>query len=146
MKICSPGLRSGLIATAFVLVVTSAASAVIAPAQQAILDTYAATAKSQSSGFAQFSAERGKVLFTTRHTGGKPDTPMCTTCHTTDLTRSGQTRAGKPIEPMAASVNPKRYTNAADVEKWLRRNCSDVLGRECTAVEKGDVLTYLLGL
>jgi len=29
------------------------------------------------------------------------------------------------------------------VAKWFRRNCKTVLGRECTAQEKGDILTYL---
>jgi hypothetical protein len=32
------------------------------------------------------------------------------------------------------------------VEKWFKRNCNDVAGRACTALEKGDVLTYLLSL
>ena len=30
------------------------------------------------------------------------------------------------------------------VAKWFKRNCNDVLDRECTAQEKGDVLSYLL--
>ena len=32
------------------------------------------------------------------------------------------------------------------VEKWFRRNCNDVVGRECTAAEKADVLAWLLTL
>ena len=32
----------------------------------------------------------------------------------------------------------------AKVEKWFKRNCNDVLGRVCTPLEKGDVLSYLL--
>jgi hypothetical protein len=58
----------------------------------------------------------------------------------------GQTRAGKAIEPMAVSANPKRFTDPAKVTKWFLRNCGTVLGRECTAVEKGNVLTYLSNL
>lgn len=123
-----------------------AMAAEMSPAQKAIYNQYEAEAKSADAAFAGFSAERGKTLFQATHTGGKPDTPSCTTCHTKDLTKSGETRAGKPIEPLAVSVNPKRITNAADVEKWFTRNCSSVLGRECTAVEKGDVLAYLLSL
>ena len=91
-------------------------------------------------------AERGKALFHARHTGGKPDTPSCTSCHTSDLAKPGKTRAGKEIAPMAASASPNRYSDPAEVEKWFKRNCGDVLGRECTATEKGDVLVYLLGL
>jgi hypothetical protein len=47
---------------------------------------------------------------------------------------------------MAPSVNPARFTNTSKVEKWFKRNCKDVLNRECTAQEKGDVITYLMSL
>jgi hypothetical protein len=125
---------------------STAALAAMSPAQKAVVDVQMATAAKADPAFKGFSADRGKAFFTGTHTGGKPDTPACTTCHTTDLTKEGKTRAGKPIEPMAASINPKRYTDLVEVEKWFKRNCSDVLGRECTAAEKGDVLTYLLTL
>lgn len=92
------------------------------------------------------SAKRGKAFFTGKHTGGKPGINRCTSCHTTNLRGMGQTRVGKPIEPMAVSANSARFTDPAKVDKWFRRNCKTVLGRECTAVEKGDVLTYLAGL
>ena len=68
----------------------------------------------------------------------------CATCHTDDLTRPGQhAKTGKPIEPLAPSVNPERLTDQAKVEKWLRRNCRWTLGRECTAAEKADFLAYI---
>ncbi len=89
------------------------------------------------------SAARGETLFTSRHTGGKPETPSCTTCHTTNLRGTGKTRAGKVIEPMALSANPQRFTDSAKVAKWFRRNCNTVLGRECSAGEKADVLAWL---
>ncbi len=92
------------------------------------------------------SAERGRALFTARHSGGKPDTPSCTTCHGTDLRAFGKTRAGKPIEPMALSVNPARLTDSKKAAKWFRRNCKSVLGRECTAAEKADVVAYLMSI
>ena len=53
---------------------------------------------------------------------------------------------GKAIEPMATAANPRRFTDVAKVEKWFKRNCKDVLDRECTAREKGDVITYLRSL
>ena len=90
------------------------------------------------------SAEKGRVFFTTPHKGGKPETPSCITCHTKNLKARGQTRAGKVIEPMALSVNPARLTDSAKVAKWLRRNCRTVLGRECTAAEKADVVAFLM--
>ena len=135
-----------VLTVAAVLSASAAAFAAMTPAQQALYGQYTAEAKAADPAFAGFSAERGKTFFSERHTGGKPDTPVCTECHTTDLTKMGKTRAGKDIEPMAPSVNPKRYTDRAEVEKWFKRNCNDVTGRECTLAEKGDVLTYLLGL
>jgi hypothetical protein len=125
---------------------TGAAAAVMSPQQKVIFEKYLGLAKTGDAGFKDFSAERGKTLFLGRHAGGKVDTPSCTTCHTADPAKPGRTRAGKEIAPMAASVNAKRFTDPAEVEKWFKRNCSDVLGRECTVVEKGDVLVYLLGL
>jgi hypothetical protein len=44
---------------------------------------------------------------------------------------------------MAVSQNPDRFTDPAKVEKWFRRNCHTVLGRTCTAKEKGEIITYL---
>ena len=139
------GLCSGGLAVAMGLG-TTLAWAAMSPAQKAIYDSYAVAAKAADAGFTDFSASRGQAFFLGQHAGGKPDTPSCTSCHTKDPKSAGRTRAGKEILPMAASANPKRFTDAADVEKWFRRKCGDVLGRECTVVEKGDVLAYLLGL
>jgi cytochrome c peroxidase len=123
------------------------ALAAATPAQKAVLDQYAGLMKAAEPAFKDFSVERGRAFFFARHASGKPDTPNCTACHSTDLKKSGQqARTGKTIEPMAASVAPKRYTDFANVEKWFKRNCADVLGRECTLAEKGDVLAFLLSL
>ena len=123
------------------------AFAAATPAQKAVLDQYIGLMRAADPAFKDFSPERGKAFFHARHASGKPDTPDCTACHTTNLAMPGkQTRTGKTIEPMAASVTPKRYTDFANVEKWFKRNCGDVLGRECTLAEKGDVLAYLLSL
>jgi Domain of unknown function (DUF1924) len=43
-------------------------------------------------------------------------------------------------------ANPKAFTDSAKVDKWFRRNCKDVLARECSAGEKADVLAYLNSL
>ena len=55
-----------------------------------------------------------------------------------------RTTTGKPIDAVAISVTPTRYSDPAKVEKWFKRNCNDVLGRECTALEKGDWLSYMI--
>lgn len=86
---------------------------------------------------------RGQTLHTQNFSGGKPDTPSCTTCHGKDARAAGRSRTGKAIEPMAVSVSPTRYTNPGNVEKWFKRNCVEVLGRECTAREKDDWLAYM---
>jgi hypothetical protein len=122
-------------------VISTFAFAAANPARQAILDGYA-----KEAGVTAFSAERGRALFEATHGGGKPDTPSCTTCHGVNPRSAGQTRAGKAIDPMAVSRNPKRFTDPSFVEKWFTRNCDGVLGRPCTATEKGDIIAYLSSL
>jgi hypothetical protein len=53
---------------------------------------------------------------------------------------------GKQIGPLAPAFNTERFTDTAKTEKWFRRNCNDVIGRECTVVEKADVLAWLITL
>jgi hypothetical protein len=68
----------------------------------------------------------------------------CVTCHNRDLTKPGRHAVtNKVIEPLAPSVNPERLTDQAKVEKWLLRNCRWTLGRECTADEKADFVSYI---
>jgi len=68
----------------------------------------------------------------------------CSDCHGSDLTRPGRhAKTGKLIKPLAPSVNPRRLTDRRKVEKWFRRNCRWTWGRECTAQEKGDFLSYI---
>lgn len=69
----------------------------------------------------------------------------CSTCHTSDLSQEGKHHVtGKTIGPMSARVNPERFTSVKKMEKWFKRNCLDAWGRECTAQEKADFLTFLL--
>ncbi len=71
----------------------------------------------------------------------------CASCHGAVPVQAGRhAGTGKPIAAMAPAFNPERFTDAAKTEKWFRRNCNDVLGRECTAAEKADVLSWLLTL
>lgn len=86
---------------------------------------------------------RGQQLFTTRQ--GREWS--CASCHGAVPTRAGQhAGTGKAIGAMAPAFNPERFTDAAKTEKWFRRNCNDVMARECTAAEKADVLGWLLTL
>lgn len=101
---------------------------------------YAQQAAKDDPSFRAFSAARGKVFFLSKHGNDW----SCASCHTSDPTGSGKHDVtGRAIQPMAPAVNPKRFTDAAKAEKWFRRNCRDVVGRECSALEKGDVLAWL---
>ena len=87
--------------------------------------------------------EPGRVFFGSRH-GGEWS---CASCHHAPPTRPGQhAGTGKTLEPLAPAFNPRAFTDSAKVDKWLRRNCKDVLQRECSAREKADVMAYLTSL
>lgn len=108
-----------------------------------LLEDYRDAARAQRSAFKAFSAEEGRKLYATEHVqDGAP--VSCASCHTDDPRKTGRTPAGKIVEPLAPSANRVRLTDRADVEKWFKRNCKQVLGRECTAEEKGNFVTYLL--
>lgn len=112
----------------------------------AILADYAAKARAADPGATAFSAPRGETLFRTKGTGGDSRTTSCTACHTADPRARGQNaKTGRPIEPVAVSVNPKRFTDPATVEKQFTRDCRSVLGRDCTPLEKGDYITFMAG-
>lgn len=130
-------LRCALFAAALPLPAIAAADPVGA--------AYAAEARAADPGFSGFSATRGQALYRQQFTGGKPDSPSCTNCHGLDPRTPGRSLTGKALEPMASSVSPTRYADAAKVEKWFRRNCREVLGRECSPREKGDWLSYVRG-
>lgn len=87
--------------------------------------------------------ERGRQFFDARH--GREWS--CSSCHGAVPTQPGRHAAtGKPIGALAPAANAQRFTDPAKTEKWFRRNCNDVLGRECSAAEKADVLGWLLTL
>lgn len=120
-----------------ILVLTSAALSPLAhavtPAEQ--LAGYTAQAGTAAQ------AARGQQLFTTTH--GKDWS--CASCHSATPTAAGKhASTGKAIGALAPAFNPERFTDTAKTEKWFRRNCNDVMGRECTAGEKADVLAFLL--
>lgn len=101
------------------------------------------TARASAPGFSGFSAARGQQFFSSKHGNDW----SCTSCHTASPVAQGKhAKTGKEIAPLAPSANAQRFTDAAKVEKWFDRNCKDVLGRVCTAQEKGDVLAYLMSL
>lgn len=118
------------------------AGAALAPA------AYGATPAEQLSGYTAQAGSpavpaRGQKFFTTTH--GKEWS--CSSCHGAVPTQTGKhASTGKPIGAMAPAFNPERFTDATKTEKWFRRNCNDVVGRECTVAEKADVLSWLMTL
>ncbi len=116
----------------------TAAAAADSPAS--LMAHYAQAAGVPVSGL---SATRGAALYRTEHPGRNGQPMSCASCHTASPKQAGQTRVGKRIEPLAPAANPQRFTDAAKVEKWFRRNCQDVLQRECSAQEKGDFIAWL---
>ena len=123
------------------LIILSAAQAADTP--QSLLNTYSQHAKAENAQFKGFDAQRGQLFFNTKHGNDW----SCSTCHTSNPAQAGKhARTSKTIEPLSPNANASRFTDGAKVEKWFKRNCKDVLDRECNALEKGDVLTYLLGV
>lgn len=88
-------------------------------------------------------ATRGQAFFGQRF-GGEWS---CASCHGQPPVRDGKhASTGKKITPLAPAFNAERFTDSAKADKWFKRNCKDVLSRECTAHEKADVMSYLIGL
>ena len=139
-------MSNSLIRHSFVALVLMFSINGFAATPQELLKQYALQAKQEDAKFTGFSVDKGASFFKAErmHSDGKK--VSCATCHTADPRNQGKTRANKVIEPMAPSVNPQRFTDAAKVEKWFGRNCKDVLERTCTAQEKGDYIQYLLSV
>jgi hypothetical protein len=109
----------------------------------ALLDGYKTQAKQENAAFTDFSADAGRKLYTTVG----PNQLSCSSCHTDSPKGEGKhAKTNKVIAPMAPSVNAKRFTDSAQVEKWFKRNCNDALGRACTTQEKGDFMSYVLSV
>ncbi len=107
-----------------------------------VQDGYRTVAKQENPAFKDFSAAAGQKFYNAR-----PGELSCASCHTDSPKAVGKhAKTGKEIAPMAPSLNPKRFSDAANVEKWFKRNCNDVLARACSAQEKGDFMAYVLSV
>lgn len=133
----TPALLAAVAVAGLFIFPTGQVSAAPAAGQQAILHGYATAAGNPPS------PAKGRQFFLAKHRGGKPDTPSCTVCHTANPKNNGKTRAGKTIAPMALSRTPDRFSDLAKIEKWFRRNCNSVLGRQCSNEEKANFLAFM---
>jgi hypothetical protein len=117
-----------------VLALIGLAKAVFSAAPQDILKGYEA-----QSGRA--SAARGEQFFNAKH--GKEWS--CASCHENPPNHDTKhIVTGKAIKSLSPNVNSERFVDQIKVEKWFKRNCNDVLARECTSQEKADVLAWLM--
>jgi len=120
------------------LAVPPAALAADPAAVTQLLDGY------RKAGVADFDAAWAKDAWTKEFQADDGKMRSCISCHGSDLAKSGRhAKTGKVIDPMARSVNPDRYTDAAKIEKWFKRNCEWAWGRLCTPQEKGSFLLFL---
>lgn len=126
-------LKSKTVFFATVFFISSVSVFAATPAE--LLATYTAQAGAPAQPV------RGQQLFISKH--GKEWS--CSTCHSAAPTVDGKhATTGKVIGPLAPAFNAERFTDITKSDKWFRRNCNDVMGRECTAVEKADVLSWLM--
>lgn len=130
------------------------------------LAAYAEQARQADSAFKGFSAKRGREFYFRKHKIDDSSELSCASCHLADPRKETIAHRGqfpcrachislhKPsdarsaikreIPPFAPSANPDRFTREWNVEAWFNWNCNLLLKRECTPVEKGDLITWLL--
>ncbi|MBU1236542.1 MAG: DUF1924 domain-containing protein [Gammaproteobacteria bacterium] len=109
---------------------------------QQVMDAYTADAVRRTPGFAP-NAGLGEFLFV-RKFAVSATMPNCAACHADSPSQPGRhilTRVD--IKPLSPAANPERFTDAAKVEKWFLRDCTKVIGRECTAGEKADFIAFV---
>lgn len=93
----------------------------------------------QQQGAGSIDTDQGKKLWYQKH-GDR----SCSSCHADSPLQNGKhVKTGKLIKPMALSVNPQRYQDGRKIDKWFLRNCKWTLGRECSAQEKTNILSWL---
>jgi len=103
-----------------------------------MLNTY------KQQGATQPDAQAGQRLWIETFIASDGSKRSCTTCHGDNLKQTGKhVRTKKLIKPMAPSVNPERLIKTRNISKWFRRNCKWTIGRECTVVEKANLLAFI---
>lgn len=118
--------------------VSFSAQADVATAEQAAKQ-YALFAKST------LSADDGKAFYTKKLVMIDGKELACATCHTDDPRNKGKhSETGKVIQPMAPSVNPKRFSEINESAKGFTKHCKQVYGKDCAPQDKGNFIAYLL--
>jgi hypothetical protein len=121
------------------LLLIAVCGASMADTPRQIGDSYAAA---QGAGFQAVPA-RGAEFFA-RNFNVSEKFPSCATCHTDNPMQAGRHAiTSKEIKALSPIANADRFTDPAKVEKWFKRNCKEVVGRECSAGEKADFIAFL---
>lgn len=124
------------------LMLLDGTSPVLAETPAGLIAGYTVEAAKTTPGFSP-SAQRGQAFFT-KPWGVSRKMPDCTACHGKNFKVPGKhVVTGKPIDPFSPAVNPERFTSFKKTEKWFKRNCTEVVGRECTAAEKADFIQFV---
>jgi len=125
-----------------ILLLLVCSGSALADTPASLVSAYAADAAKKTPGFTP-SVQRGQAFFTKEWNVSKK-MPNCTVCHSKNLRMEGKhVITNKRIAPFSPAVNPKRFTKAKKVEKWFSRNCTEVVGRECSSGEKADFIQYI---
>jgi hypothetical protein len=134
-----------------------------------LLARYEREARAEAPAFHGFSAEEGRAFYLGKHPVPVIGEVGCVSCHLQDPRRSVMRHRTKipcrachvindaehvdpvnakkrEIDAFAPVANPHSFTDPEIVEKWFQLNCDYVLKRSCTAVEKGNLLAWLLSL
>ncbi|MGH8632027.1 MAG: DUF1924 domain-containing protein [Burkholderiales bacterium] len=144
-------------------------AAAFAASPEEIIAHYAEQARQEDPDFAGFSVERGKEVYfrkgVIRGVGEvscarchRPDPReliiahetdiLCRACHVIHDEEHPAPNGAKKrkIEPLAPSHGHNRLTDPDTVDVFLRLNCKLTFKRDCTTLEKGDVLTWILSI
>ena len=90
------------------------------------------------------SAEAGRAFYTKKVMTGSKDV-SCAACHGDNPAQPGKhNETGNAIKPMAPSANPQRFSSVNKAAQGFTKHCKDLYGKDCSAQDKGDFVTYLL--
>lgn len=124
------------------LLLLSSAVAAYAETPASMVASYTAEAAKTTPGFAA-SAQRGQAFFA-KEWGVSQKMPNCASCHGKNLKAEGKhVITDKRIDPLSPAATPGRFTDVKKTEKWFKRNCTEVTGRECTPAEKADFIQFV---
>jgi hypothetical protein len=118
------------------------ASTGFAETPASLVTGYTTEASKLAPGFTP-SVQRGLAFFN-KEWSVSQKMPNCTVCHGKNLKNEGKhVVTDKRIDPLSPAANAERFTSSKKVEKWFKRNCTEVIGRECTAAEKADFIQFV---